>query len=773
MATNALITHSWLFMFLICFSGRHHTAGPLSQFIRYYEGLAYDQQALHQSHQRVKREDELSHRQLRLNFTAFQRDFRLLLEQDSEGFADNFRIDVGDGGGQGVVDLSHVFSGSLEDEERSSCHGSIVQGLFQGSITTENGTYHVEPMQRYMLDNNNNNNNNQSDFHSVIYHEDDIGKCEDKRPMSLCACVCVCVSTDMSALGKRFNGLCGSELLAHLARSLRLEEEGEKEEVRMRSRRTSDDSKTTCLMHLQADYFYYRKFGSVEAVVGQVASYMRAVNDIYDKADFEGIDLINFKVKSLSVMTKEEKGSPMNRPFIGPEKLLSLYSDSNWGNYCLSYLLTNRDYSGVLGLAWEGKAGNWGGICSKHTTLRDGRNASLNTGLITIQNYGQYLPPRQIQLTFAHELGHSLGSPHDEGRNCGNLGSESEGGKGRYLMFPQASNKVRENNDKLSPCSLWRIGQTLETKKDDCFVVSDQPICGNHIVEEGEECDVGHDSEDPCCYSSKESLAVQCRLKPNKHCSPSQGLCCSTSCDFKAKGTACEEESECEMKSVCTGASPVCPPPSPKANMTLCNLGTRVCLQGECSLSLCVKHGLEQCDCPGDSMREKCHMCCQEIDKPKTCASTTSSVMAKHFRGKSVALVAGDPCSGNQGYCDKFQVCRLLDADGPIARLKNTFLHLDEFEDLGDWMEAHWWAILLAILSLSAIMAGTVCVFGRPLETDDEPDSAAQKVLGSFVLRKTSLCHCYCLFLLPLAGLNEAEPTVGLAPSVQTLSDTD
>ena len=51
-----------------------------------------------------------------------------------------------------------------------------------------------------------------------------------------------------------------------------------------------------------------------------------------------------------------------------------------------------------------------------------------------------------------------------------------------------------------------------------------------------------------------------------------------------------------------------------------------------------------------------------------------------------MALVSGAPCSGNQGYCDKFQVCRLLDADGPIARLKNAFLHLDDFEDLADWM---------------------------------------------------------------------------------------
>lgn len=56
-------------------------------------------------------------------------------------------------------------------------------------------------------------------------------------------------------------------------------------------------------------------------------------------------------------------------------------------------------------------SGNWGGICSKHTPLRNGPNSTLNTGLVTIQNYGQFLPPRQVQLTLAHELGHSLGAP--------------------------------------------------------------------------------------------------------------------------------------------------------------------------------------------------------------------------------------------------------------------------------------------------------------------------------------------------------------------------
>lgn len=50
------------------------------------------------------------------------------------------------------------------------------------------------------------------------------------------------------------------------------------------------------------------------------------------------------------------------------------------------------------------------------------------------------------------------------------------------------------------------------------FSESEHPICGNRIVEEGEECDVGHNKSDPCCYSSKEPSGIKCRLKPEKQC---------------------------------------------------------------------------------------------------------------------------------------------------------------------------------------------------------------------------------------------------------------
>lgn len=74
-------------------------------------------------------------------------------------------------------------------------------------------------------------------------------------------------------------------------------------------------------------------------------------------------------------------------------------------------------------------------------------------------------------------------------------------------------------------------------------------------------------------------------------------------------------------------------------------------------------------------------------EEPETCASTTSSVLSRQFQRKALPLVGGAPCAGNQGYCDKFHVCRLLDADGPIARLKNSILNLDDFDDLGEWMK--------------------------------------------------------------------------------------
>lgn len=56
-------------------------------------------------------------------------------------------------------------------------------------------------------------------------------------------------------------------------------------------------------------------------------------------------------------------------------------------------------------------------------------------------------------------------------------------------------------------------------------------LCGNGVVEEGEECDCGWegDCRDPCCYPQRRHPPpgeTPCRLTPRSVCSPSQVLNC-------------------------------------------------------------------------------------------------------------------------------------------------------------------------------------------------------------------------------------------------------
>lgn len=52
------------------------------------------------------------------------------------------------------------------------------------------------------------------------------------------------------------------------------------------------------------------------------------------------------------------------------------------------------------------------------------------------------------------------------------------------------------------------------------FSESGQPICGNGLVEQGEQCDCGYSDQckDECCYDANQSEDKKCKLKPGKSC---------------------------------------------------------------------------------------------------------------------------------------------------------------------------------------------------------------------------------------------------------------
>nr|XP_020461326.1 disintegrin and metalloproteinase domain-containing protein 10 isoform X1 [Monopterus albus] len=673
----------------------------LNKYIRHYEGLSYDTEALHNSHQRAKRSLSPEDGTVHLDFHAHGRQFNLRMKRDKTIFSPDLIIEVS--GEESPIDTSHIYSGELFGEKGTLTHGSVVDGRFEGFIKTHQGTYYVEPSERYLQDKN-------VPFHSVIYHEDDINFPHKYGSEGGCA--------DHSVFErmKKYQASAVEEPVKGV--SSVLEEESSHGPVVLRRKR---EVKNTCQLFIQTDHFFFKYYGTREAVIAQISSHVKAIDSIYQATDFMGIRNISFMVKRIKINTTDDvtdKSNPFRFANIGVEKFLELNSEQNHDDYCLAYVFTDRDFDdGVLGLAWVGApSGSSGGICEKSKLYSDGKRKSLNTGIITVQNYASHVPPKVSHITFAHEVGHNFGSPHDSGIECtpGESTMQEKKERGNYIMYARATSGDKLNNNKFSICSIRNISAVLANKRDSCFVESGQPICGNGLVESGEQCDCGYSDQckESCCYSANEEEGKRCKLQPGKKCSPSQGPCCTSECTFMDTNKRCRYESECAKEGKCNGATALCPTSEPKENFTTCHAETQVCVNGVCSGSICEKYHLEVCTCASqegkDEPAELCHLCCMEKMDPSTCSSTGSERWAEFFNRKITTLQPGSPCNDFKGYCDVFMRCRLVDADGPLARLKKAIFNAELYENIAEWIVAYWWAVLLMGIALIMLMAGFI-----------------------------------------------------------------
>ncbi|XP_035670320.1 disintegrin and metalloproteinase domain-containing protein 10-like isoform X3 [Branchiostoma floridae] len=710
----------------------------LNQYIHHFEPLNYDTADLHTRHQRAKRSANLHEQFVHLEFHAHGRHFNLRLKRDTSVFSPDFKLQTENG--EEDYDTSHIYSGGLYGYPDTVAHGSIIDGRFEGFVYAHHGKYYMEPAERYF--------DGPQRFHSVMYMDQDINYPHRYGPYGGCG-MNQRLQDWMEAVQ---NSAVEEENSAP-------EKDVEKEPVQQSRKKRAVGSpevleKGSCEMYIQADHKFYQYFQTRDAVIGQISSHIKAINLIYKDVIFAdstsgGITGVTFTVRRVKVNEtsgcSDPGGPSCNNPFapdnIGVERFLEINSEANHDDYCLAYVFTDRDFDdGVLGLAWVGSAsGSSGGICEKYKKYSDGKYKSLNTGIVTIHNYGSHVPPKVSHITFAHEVGHNFGSPHDTDLNNCAPGGES----GNYIMYARATSGDKANNNKFSSCSKGSIHSVLDAKivgnpppSTSCFTETNAAICGNGIVEEGEQCDCGYSDhcqrtgEDNCCVPA--GNPNPCTLQPGKACSPSQGPCCTSQCTPKPSTVECSKESECSASAQCDGSNPQCPTPTAKANKTECNNGRQVCWNGICQGSICEGFGLEECTCSlnnqENNRQELCHLCCQEPGTPATCKSSNSSAWSSQlYKGMTSRGILnappGAPCNNFQGYCDVFSICREVDADGPLSRLKNAIFNPATIKSFVEWVKTYWWAMILIGLGLVILMAGFIklCAVHTPSSNPKRP----------------------------------------------------
>ncbi|XP_078540965.1 disintegrin and metalloproteinase domain-containing protein 9-like [Lissotriton helveticus] len=201
-----------------------------------------------------------------------------------------------------------------------------------------------------------------------------------------------------------------------------------------------------------------------------------------------------------------------------------------------------------------------------------GRMCSQQNGAIIV--YPQDQGIEKFSILVAHMLGHNLGLIHDNYRDCQCSGT-------MCVMNTNIGNTFGAAT--FSSCSVADLGKFVSIFKAACLLNEPAPrvqmyprICGNKIVDDGEDCDCGTATEcstDTCCDSN-------CKLKEDANCA--WGACCNN-CQILPQGTLCGDVTdECDLPEYCDGISPVCPDDFFQQNGNTCGDQKWYCYKGKC-----------------------------------------------------------------------------------------------------------------------------------------------------------------------------------------------
>ncbi|KAL7981355.1 hypothetical protein Chor_002251 [Crotalus horridus] len=265
-------------------------------------------------------------------------------------------------------------------------------------------------------------------------------------------------------------------------------------------------------MHVVVAKSLYDYMGSNEDVVtGKIMQLMNFINTMFYKLNMKII------LSSLELWINKDKISIIGTA----DQLLEQFL--NWKNEHL----TLRPHDAAFLFVYRNKADSVGSTFAKKMCSKPSSG-----GIAMFQN-GMTL--EAFSVIVAQLLGFSVGLYFDDTRACHCSGTVC-------LMNTRAACSVKDFQNFLHSA----LSQCLQNKPQ--FDISYRaPLCGNHVLEDGEQCDCG-------------------------------------TVKLKAKGTLCREleDSECDLKEFCNGTSAECSENHYVEDGHWCEHQTGVCMKGRC-----------------------------------------------------------------------------------------------------------------------------------------------------------------------------------------------